>query len=388
MFRLYKICIEKLKSYQYNHLNVRLIIFLITISVLGLNVISSATANYTYEAGELTHVTKQLAGLIMGIIAMVVIMLIDYHFVLKLAWLVYAFNLVLLIAVRFLGKESMGAQRWIKLGPIQLQPSEFAKIFIILFFAYFFHKHREKLNTFPIIMAAILLFGIPLVLILKQPDLSTSIAICIVFAVMFYTAGLSYKVIFGVIGAMVPVAVILVYLIMQPGQDIIEDYQLERLVGFFDTESEIYEEISYQQDNAVLAIGSGGLWGKGLHNDSEDSVKNGNYIPEPQTDFIFAIVGEELGFIGTASVILLLALICFECIYVGAHAPDLAGRIICIGIATIIAIQTFINICVVTKMMPNTGLTLPFVSYGMSSLLSLYLGMGFVLNVGLQRRKI
>jgi rod shape determining protein RodA len=200
---------------------------------------------------------------------------------------------------------------------------------------------------------------------------------------MIYTAGLSYKIIVSLIAVMIPVAAVLVYLIMQPGQTILSTYQYERIVGFYDETN----DLNYQQDNAVLAIGSGGLWGKGLNNDSEDSVKNGDYIPEPQTDFIFAIVGEELGFVGTAGVILLLALICFECVYVGAHAQDMAGKIICIGIASIIAVQTFINIAVVTKMMPNTGLTLPFVSYGLSSLLSLYIGMGFVLNVGLQRRK-
>ncbi|MDY5576431.1 MAG: FtsW/RodA/SpoVE family cell cycle protein [Lachnospiraceae bacterium] len=381
MYRLYKQILTKIKTYQFNHLNLRLIIFLISISVLGLNVIASATDETTYE-------TKQLMGLIMGLIAMTVIALIDYHFVLKFAWLIYAFNLVLLLAVKIFGEEHLGAQRWIEIAGIQIQPSEFAKIFMILFFAYFFNKYKDRLNTFKILFATLVLFGIPILLIYKQPDLSTSIAICVVFAVMIYMAGLSYKVIFSFIGVMIPVMVVLVYLIMQPDQTILEPYQYNRLVGFYDEDNEAAQAIGYQQRNAVLAIGSGGLWGKGLNNTSEDSIKNGNYIPEPQTDFIFAIVGEELGFVGTASLIVLLALICFECVYIGAHAPDMAGKIICSGVAAIIAIQTFINIAVVTNMMPNTGLTLPFVSYGLSSLLSLYIGMGFVLNVGLQRRKL
>lgn len=380
MFRLYKQIITKLKTYQFNHLNVRLILLLITISILGLNVIASATDRTTYE-------TRQLAGIIVGIVVMLIVALFDYHFVLKFAWLIYALNLGLLLAVRLFGEENLGAQRWLMVAGIQVQPSEFAKIFIILFFAYFFNKFKDKLNTFKIILATIILFGIPLFLIYKQPDLSTSIAICIIFAVMFYEAGLSYKVIFGFVGIMIPIAIVLVYLIMQPDQKILEEYQYDRLVGFYDEDNEAAQAISYQQDNAVMAIGSGGLWGKGLNNESEDSVKNGNYIPEPQTDFIFAIVGEELGFVGTSAVILLLALIVFESIYVGVHAADMAGKIICVGVATIIAVQTFINIAVVTKMIPNTGLTLPFVSYGLSSLLSLFIGMGFVLNVGLQRRK-
>jgi rod shape determining protein RodA len=376
MFRQYKRIVTKLKTYQFNHLNVRLIILLVGLSVLGINVIASATDQTTYE-------TKQTIGLIVGICLMAVIALVDYRYVLKFAWLIYGINLALLAAVKIFGEEHMGAQRWIEISGIQIQPSEFAKIFIVLFFAWMFNKYKDKLNTFKVLAAVAVLFGIPVLLILKQPDLSTSIAICFVFAVMIYTAGLSYKIIVSLIAVMIPVAAVLVYLIMQPGQTILSTYQYERIVGFYDETN----DLNYQQDNAVLAIGSGGLWGKGLNNDSEDSVKNGDYIPEPQTDFIFAIVGEELGFVGTAGVILLLALICFECVYVGAHAQDMAGKIICIGVASIIAVQTFINIAVVTKMMPNTGLTLPFVSYGLSSLLSLYIGMGFVLNVGLQRRK-
>ncbi len=373
--------IVKLKSYQFQHVNVRLIILLVAITILGINVIASATDKTSYEK-------KQLFGFILGFTVMCIVALIDYHYVLKYAWLIYFLNLAMLGAVMVVGDKHMGAQRWIDLKFIQIQPSELAKVFLILFFAWFFNKFKDRLNTARILLFTVALFGAPVLLIYKQPDLSTSIAICMVFAIMIYAAGLSYKVILGVVLVMIPVAAVLIYLIMQPDQKVLESYQYDRLVGFYDKDNEKAQAISWQQDNAVLAIGSGRLWGKGLNNDSTDSVKNGDYIPEPQTDFIFAIVGEELGFAGTAGVILLLACICFECVYVGAHAADLAGRLICIGMAAVIAIQTFINIAVVTKMMPNTGLTLPFVSYGLSSLLSLYFGMGFVLNVGMQRRKM
>ena len=359
MIRFYKKILTKLKTYQYRHLNVRLIIFITALSILGFNVVSSAIDN------DPSYVQKQLIGIVGGSLVMLIVMFIDYRFVLKFAWLIYIFNVFMLLAVRFLGEEHKGAARWIKVAGIQIQPSELSKILLF----------------------TIITFAVPLLLIYKQPDLSTSVAIVLVFAAMIYIAGLSYKIIFSVLALMIPTAIVLVYLIMQPDQKILEEYQYNRLVGFYDEDNEQAQRISYQQDNAVLAIGSGGLWGKGLGNDSPNSVKNGNLIPEPQTDFIFAVVGEELGFAGTASIILL-ALVTFECVYVGAHAADMAGKIICSGMAMIIAVQTFINIAVVTKMMPNTGLTLPFVSYGLSSLLSLYLGMGFVLNVGLQRRKL
>lgn len=383
MVRFYKKILTKLKTYQYRHLNVRLIIFITALSILGFNVVSSAIDN------DPSYVQKQLIGIVGGSLVMLIVMFIDYHFVLKFAWLIYIFNVFMLLAVRFLGEEHKGAARWIKVAGIQIQPSELSKIFIILFFAYLFNKYnKDKLNNFKMLSLTVITFAVPLLLIYKQPDLSTSVAIVLVFVAMIYMAGLSYKIIFSVLALMIPTAIVLVYLIMQPDQKILEEYQYNRLVGFYDEDNEQAQRISYQQDNAVLAIGSGGLWGKGLGNDSPNSVKNGNLIPEPQTDFIFAVVGEELGFAGTASIIILLALVTFECVYVGAHAVDMAGKIICSGMAMIIAVQTFINIAVVTKMMPNTGLTLPFVSYGLSSLLSLYLGMGFVLNVGLQRRKL
>ena len=138
---------------------------------------------------------------------------------------------------------------------------------------------------------------------------------------------------------------------------------------------------------SVMAIGSGQLTGKGLDNNTTTSVKNGNFISEPQTDFIFAIVGEELGFVGSCLVIALLLLIVIQCILIGIRAQNLAGRIICCGVGGLIGIQSFINIAVATKMIPNTGVPLPFVSYGLTSLVSLYIGIGFVLNVGLQPQK-
>lgn len=380
MHRFWKQIITKLKSYQFNHLNVRLLVYIIGLSILGINVIAAATDLTTYE-------TKQTLGLVVGITAMAVIGLMDYKYILKYAWVIYLLNFILLAAVKVVGKSVGGAQRWIEFHGIQIQPSEFAKILIILFFAWFFNKFKDKINTFKVLVLAAVLFGIPILLILKQPDLSTSIAICVIFLVMIYVSGLSYKIIGSAFIIMIPVAAVFIYLVMQPDQTILKEYQYNRIIGFYDDDNEKAKALNYQQDNSVLAIGSGGLWGKGLDNE-DDSVKNGDYIPEPQTDFIFAIVGEGLGFVGTAGVILLEALICFECIYTGAHAKDLAGRLICIGMASMIAIQTFINIAVVTKMMPNTGLTLPFVSYGLSSLLSFYIGMGFVINVGLQRRKM
>lgn len=373
--------INTLKNYQYRHLNVRLIVWVAALTVLGINVIASATDSSSFEQ-------RQVLGMTLGIFVMLIMGIVSYKFVLRFYWLFYTINLALLIWVKLAGASRKGATRWITFGGFQLQPSEFTKIFLIIFFAMFLYKYKDKINTLPVLAGTVILFLIPLLLVLKQPDLSTSIVITLIFCTILFSAGLSYKIIGCVFAVAIPVAIVLVYLIMQPNQKILEKYQYNRIIGFYDENNEVAARISYQQNNSIMAIGSGGLWGKGLNNNTTTSVKNGNYISEPQTDFIFCIVGEELGFVGTTGVIVLLALIVLESILVGIHAADMAGALLCYGFAALVAFQSFINICVVTKMIPNTGLPLPFVSYGLSSLLSLYMGVGIVLNVSLQRKKI
>ena len=205
-----------------------------------------------------------------------------------------------------------------------------------------------------------------------------------IFITLLFVAGLSYKIVAGVLALGVPVSIIGVILILKQALPL-KDYQYSRILSWLQPSK--YADDAYQQQNSIMAIGSGQLWGKGLNNSSIASMKNGNFISEPQTDFIFAVVGEELGFIGCLIVIILLLLIVFECILIAKNAKDLGGRLLCCGMAALIGFQSFINICVTTGLMPNTGLPLPFVSYGLTSLLSLFVGLGLVLNVGLQARK-
>ena len=183
----------------------------------------------------------------------------------------------------------------------------------------------------------------------------------------------------------VPVTIILGIYISNPNQKLLKDYQRNRIMTFFEPENN--EDGAYQQKYSVQAIGSGQLSGKGYNNDATTSVKNGNFVSEPQTDFIFAIIGEELGFVGCCGVIILLLLIVIECILIGLKAKDTGGRIICGGVASLIGIKSFINVSVATMIFPNTGLSLPFVSYGLTSVVCFFMGIGFVLNVGLQPNK-
>lgn len=383
MTDLFRNAIKRVKTYQYKKINILLLILVLALTILGINVIGSASIGTGNRE-------KQILGLCIGIVAMVVMIFMDYHFLLKLYWLIYLFNIGLLLLVRVMGKSAGGAMRWINLpGNLALQPSEFAKIFLILFFAKYIMKHHDKLNTFPYLMKCVLLFALPLGLIFLQPDLSTSILITLLFCSIMYAAGINYRIIFSVIGVVAVAAITVVLIIVKsPGeQKILKGYQLKRIIAFYDKNSEFKDDLMYQQENSVIAVGSGGLWGKGLYNDDPNSVKNGNYLFAAHTDFVFAIVGEELGFVGCISVVVLLFLIIIQCFYIGSRAPDVGGRIIACGLGSLIAFQSIINMSVVTMLIPNTGLTLPFVSYGLSSLLSLYIGVGIVLNISMQRKK-
>ena len=299
--------------------------------------------------------------------------------------MMYALNLALLLAVYFLGDDSHGAQRWFEFGGIRFQPSETSKILLILFFAEFIMVYREKLNTFKVIASCVILILIPWVMIVIQPDLSTSILLIVVFCMIMYASGLHYRIIFGILAVMIPAFLIGIYLVMQGDIKYIKSYQLDRINAWRYPEEYANSE-ALQSLNSVMAIGSGQLEGKGYKNNELTSVKNGNFISETQTDFIFAVIGEEFGFRGSVVVIVLITLISLECLSVASKAKDLAGKIIASGMGMLIAFQGFINIGVATFLLPNTGLPLPFVSYGLTSLMSLYMGMGFVLNVRMQSR--
>ena len=258
---------------------------------------------------------------------------------------------------------------------MQLQPSDLTKILLIIFFARFFSDRELKISSPKVIIQSVALLIPSLILIVTQPNLSTTICIAALFCALIFLAGLNYK----FVGTVLAVAV-------QPNQPFLHDYQQDRILAWLEPEKYADDE-SYQQLNSVMAIGSGQLSGKGYNNDATTSVKNGNFVSEPQTDFIFAIIGEELGFVGCCGVIFLLLLIVIQCILIGLKAKDTGGRIICGGVAALIGIQSFINISVATLILPNTGLSLPFVSYGLTSVVCFFMGIGLVLNVGLQPNK-
>lgn len=362
------------KKYRVRDYNFLLVLFVVAVSVIGVLAVGSAAPDAQ---------RKQMMGLILGFFVMIVISLFDYGFFLKFYWILYVLNLGLLVAVRLLGESAGGAQRWISIMGIQFQPSETAKILLILFYAQYIMLHRKTLNKFRTIVTMVLLFIPPWLLVYFQPDMSTSIVIVVVFAVLLFIGGISYKIIAGFFVIAIPALIVAFMLILQPDQNLIRDYQQTRILAWLYPDQYSTTE-GYQQTNSKMAIGSGQLMGKGLNNNSITSVKNGNFISEPETDFIFAVIGEELGFVGSSATVIMLTGISLMCFNTGRKAKDEAGSLICAGVGIIVGFQSFMNISVATGLLPNTGIPLPFISAGLTSLLCLFIGMGFVLNVRLQ----
>ena len=371
------------KKYNIRNLNVRIIIIVLLLCSIGVLLIRSATMdNIDYEGMP----KRQIFGIVVGIAAMVVMMLVDYNLLFK-AWpIVFLTSFVLLLSVRVFGSTTLGAKRWVDLPLIgRLQPSEFSKIAIILNLAAVLQYRRKHVNS-PLTWGMILALIAPqLLLIVTQPDLSTTILCTLVILTMIYVAKLSYKIIGIALAVVVPTGIWFIYSLLNGDNLFLKEYQVNRILSFVDPQK--YQDKIYQQENAVMAIGSGGFWGKGLNTTSFESVKNGNYLSEAQTDFIFTIGGEELGFVGCMILLGLVIALLIEIMVIAKNADSLGGRLICVGVSGFFAYQTFIHVAVNLWLMPNTGLPMPFVSYGLSSIISSFMLLGLVLNVGLQRKK-
>ena len=365
------------EGYHLRNYNFKLLFLVLFAIIFGTLMINSA---------DNTYLRKQLFGAGICIVGLVVLSIISYKWISKFYLILYIVNVILLLAVLLFGITVNNAQRWIGAKDIiMIQPSEFSKIIMIICAAQFLADHKEDLNTVKTLLKYAVFCAIPLVLIVSEPDLSTTIDLFVILFIMLYIAGLNYKII--LIGALclIPLAGSFLWYIKQPDPLFLKDYQVERILSHIYPED--YGDTMYQQDNSVMAIGSGQLTGKGLNNSTLATVKDANLISEQQTDFIFSVVGEELGFVGSSLLVVILGLIVLQCIRTARKANDDRGMYIATGVATLIGFQTFINIGVATSILPNTGIPLPFISYGLSSLVTCCAGIGLVINISLQRRK-
>lgn len=369
-------------DYQLRNYKFRILIYMILLSVLGILAVGSASNQ------DNSSVIKQIVGVLLSLTVCVVLSLIDYHRYFRFTTIIYIVCTGMLAAVLLFGRTTKGATRWLRIGGIQIQPSEFVKIGLIIILASFLSRNQEKISEPKTLGMTALICALPVGMVYLQPNLSTTIVICFMILCMIYIAGISYKWIAGAVAVGIPSFAVLIYLSLKGLIPFLQKYQAQRIMGKIFHSSSEFTDLNRQQDNSMMAIGSGQLRGKGLFNNTLSSVKNGNFLSEEQTDFIFAVIGEELGFIGSVVIIALYALLVYECLSIAARARDTAGRLIATGMAALLAFQSFANIAVATGIFPNTGLPLPFISSGLSSLLSMFIGMGIVLNVGLQRNNV
>lgn len=378
---------RKLREYDFRKFDLGLLIAAILLGVLGAYLLRIIPGVKNPESASL----KQLYSVFFGVCLAIFVSMFDYHFVAKFFIPLYLFNFALLFMVKFtsFGIAVYDAKRWFgKKDVFQFQPSELTKVIMIIFIAKMLDLLKERLNKLSTLIIVGILMGIPTFLILIQTDLSTSIVLFGSFVVMVFVSGYSIKILSILTVVLVPTVYGLFWYILQPNNIFIEykilkPYQQNRILSLLYPDK--YPELLYQQENAIEAISSGGLLGKTLTGDT--GVRGTAYVPVVESDFIFTGIGEEFGFVGVVFVIILFAYIFFRIIIIAKNSYDMMGRIIAAGAASIFMFQTFINIGVVSMLLPNTGIPLPFVSSGLSSAVSCYAMLGLVLNIAVNNGK-
>ena len=369
---------KKKVSFFNNPLDYTLLITILLLLSLGLIMVLSASSPTSLaESGtSYTYFIKQAIFAIAGLFAMGIISKINYRVYKSFYKFVYVLSIILLALVLVIGTSNNGAKRWIYIGGQSFQPSEFVKLFIIIFYAGLLTKDREELPKFWKGLVKHILWIAPIAcLLLLEPHMSATLVISGICLVMMIVAGCKFSQLF-MSGLIIGVPVIGVLIVKS-------SYRLKRVVTFLDPWQDKLGD-GWQVIQSLYAIGSGGLFGLGLGQSKQKYL----YLPEPQNDFIFSVLAEELGWAGCVFVIILFAILIWRGVLIAMKAPDMFGSLLAVGITSLIAIQVIINIAVVTSSMPATGMPLPFFSYGGTALFLLLCEMGILLNISRAGNKV
>jgi rod shape determining protein RodA len=363
------------------HLDPVLLITTACLSVVGLLLIYSATHRGLEVLREdpMIFVKKQMAALILGILLLLIIATVDYRFFKVYAGFIFVATLLLLVLVRVpgIGSSANGAQRWFQFAGFQLTPSEFTKIALILMLAAMLSELRTSEPLLPDVLRICIVAAVPMLLVLAQPDIGTTIVLVAILVGILVVAGTRLRHLL----ALGLTSIVLVSLAFQ--LHVIQDYQVQRLTAFLDPQNSP-DFANYNREQAELAIGAGGLFGSGYLGGTQTNL---DFVPEQHTDFIFTVVGEEFGFVGAAFVLMLFAILIWRAIRISYLSKDPFGTYVAAGVASMFAIQMFVNVGMVLGIMPITGIPLPFVSYGGSAMLANFIAAGLLLNVHMRRFK-
>ena len=367
---------QRQSEYFFDYSLLFIVLFLLGFGLVMLYSTSSYEAAQDYGSSTF-FLEKQLKATILGLAAMMVVANIPYHFWEKFYGLGYVASVVLLLLIIPFGHASGGAKRWFRIGGLSIQPSEIAKLCMILFLAVMICKMGKGIRSWKGFIAVILM-PLPVVLMVWKitSNLSSAIIIMGIAVLMVFVASPDYKkfILMGVIGA-AGVALV-VFLIVNAASADGLNYRGERVLAWLDPEAYV-SDTGYQTLQALYAIGSGGIWGKGLG----QSMQKLGFIPEAQNDMIFSIICEELGLFGAVAIILMFVMLIWRLMVIANNAPDLFGALLVVGVMGHMAIQVILNIAVVTNTIPNTGISLPFISYGGTAVLFQLAEIGLVLNV-------
>ena len=367
-----------------SHLDYWLIGAVILLSIFGIICIGSATHINLGEDPSTYY--SQILWFLTGIPLLIIACIINYKAWSKYYLFFYVFLLLLLVAVVLLGRTANNAKRWLYLGPIGIQPSEFAKIILIFALAKLIDRLHDRINQLPVLVFLCAFILLPVALIQQQPSLSASLVLCAILLIELFVAGISKKYI--LICLVVALPLVLLVCLDAAREDpllvdhILAPHQLSRIRTFLRPVEGSNEY--YQTFKSINAIGSGGLTGKGLY---QGTLNQLSYLPEPHNDFIFSVIGEEFGFVGCVTILALEYVVAFRCFLTAMNCRDLFSQLIAAGIGGMFAFQTFVNTGVAVNLLPNTGMSLPFVSYGGSSMWTNMVAIGLVLNIGANRAK-
>jgi rod shape determining protein RodA len=352
-------------------------------SLVGVLMVYTATKGSLIANGEdpKSYLKKQAFFVVLGIFCMVGVALFDYRRLEPLAMVLYVLVIIALLGVYVVGSHAQGSQRWFNVGPIELQPSEFAVMALILAVASYCDKRTETGLAWRDVFRLLLMAGVPIALVLGQPDLGTAMIMLIVLLVLLAVAGLPVRILIMLLVGVVLVALFAV----ETG--LLHHYQIARLTSFLNPDnssSNSYVRAAiYNQTEAKNAIGSGGIFGSGIGHGAQTNL---GYVPEQDTDFIFTAVGEQTGFIGAVGVLSLLGVIAWRILRAAGQSRDIFGRLVCTGLFTFVAFSVFQNAGMTMGIMPITGIPLPFVSYGGTAVLCFFMAVGLALSVGARRR--
>jgi rod shape determining protein RodA len=363
--------------------DVILLVATLMVSAIGVVMVYTATRGTLLAQGEdpKTFLKKQGLFVVLGVITMVVVALIDYRRLEPIANILYWLIVLALLGVFAVGSSAQGAARWFSVGPLQLQPSEFAVLALILAVATYCARRDEEGLAWRDVFKLLLMAGIPIALVLVQPDLGTAMIMVIVLLVLLAVAGLPIRILIMLLVGTVFVA----FAAVETG--LLHHYQIARLTTFLNPNSHstnpFVQESIYNRQQAENAIGSGGILGSGIGHGVETNL---GYVPEQQTDFIFTAVGEQLGFVGSVGVLFLLGVIAWRVLHAAVVARDTFGRLICAGLFAFISFSVFQNAGMTMGIMPITGIPLPFLSYGGTAVLVFFAVVGLALSVGARRK--